>query len=433
MREVSVLLAGDSFITQRLPYDAKTNALKAYIESHDVRFTNFEILCHDFEVYPAPVSGGTWACARPAVIDDLKYLGFNMFTWANNHSIDWNLGGILTTMKHLDERNVLHAGAGRNLEEAGAPKYLDTPNGRVAIIGVTSTMNEWGMASNPRRDVLGRPGCNVLRFSAIHYVKESDLKKLKDIVEQTEVNDDRLLLEKEGFTKPLTGGYFVGKIKFEAGEKPGTVTKMNMKDADRILRTIKEARRQADIVLISHHSHERKGMDKQKPADFCRDFAKFCLDNGCDAYIGHGPHIWRGIEIYNGKPIFYSLGDFIFQNDGVERQPTEFFDQYDMGQDNTVADGLDARSCNDTRGLAADHRVFESALVSFTFKDGTIKEIILRPLELNFKAGRPMRGRPGFANAKDGKRIIGEIAELSKEYGTKISIDNKGYGKIVIK
>ena len=45
-KSVSMVLAGDSFITQRLPRDAKLKALKEYLESFDVRFTNFEILLH---------------------------------------------------------------------------------------------------------------------------------------------------------------------------------------------------------------------------------------------------------------------------------------------------------------------------------------------------------------------------------------------------
>lgn len=432
MAEVSIALTGDSFITQRLPRDAKFHALQEYLQKHDVRFTNFEILLHDFEVYPAPVSGGTWAVARPAVLQDIKDLGFNMMTWANNHTIDWNLGGILTTMRHLDENKCLHAGVGRNLEEASQPKYLDTPNGRVAIIGVTSTMNEWGMASNPRRDVLGRPGTNVLRYQAIHKVSKEDLAQLKRIVDQTEVNANRILLEKEGFNKPVVGGCFVGNIRFEADETPGTTTIMNQKDAQRIVRAIKEAKRQANIVLVSHHTHERKGLDKHLPADFARDFAKLCIDTGADAYVGHGPHIWRGIEIYKNAPIFYSLGDFIFQNDCVERQPTEFFDLYDLGPDHTVADGLDARSANDTRGLAVDRQCHESAIASFVVSDGKIHKIELKPIELNFKLGRALRGRPGFAEDEETKkRIIDEIAELSIPYGTKINYEN-GVGIINI-
>ncbi len=125
-KTVSMVLAGDSFITQRLPRDAKLAAL---------------------------VSGGTWACARPAVLQDLQYLGFNLYTWANNHTIDWNLGGILTTKKHLDAAGVVHAGCGINLEEAAQPRYLDLPQGRVAIIGVTSTMNEWAeRTGNPSQN-----------------------------------------------------------------------------------------------------------------------------------------------------------------------------------------------------------------------------------------------------------------------------------------
>ena len=432
MSKISIMAAGDSFITQRLPQDTHFAQLKNYIEAHDVRFTNFEILLHDFEVYPAPTSGGTWAVARPEVLQDIKQLGFNMMSWANNHTIDWNIGGILTTMKHLDENKCIHAGVGINLAEASQPRYLDTPQGRVALIGCTSTISEWGMAGAQRPDVLGRPGANVLRYQAINKVRPEDFEKLREIVEQTEVNSNRILNEKEGFSKPVEGGYYVGSIRFEPGEEPGTVTKMNPKDAQRIVRSIREAVRQADVVLVSHHTHERKGLEKDRPADFARDFAKLCIDSGAHAYIGHGPHIWRGIEIYRNRPIFYSLGDFIFQNDSVERQPTEFYDLYDLGAEYTVSDGLDARSANETRGLVVDRRVFESALVSFAVTDGEIAEITLKPLSLGFEYGRSRRGRPQFSDKENGERILGDIANLSVEFGTVITTKD-GVGTIGFK
>lgn len=432
MAKITIVAAGDSFITQRLPQDVHFTALKNYIEAHDVRFTNFEILLHDFEVYPAPTSGGTWAVARPEVLEDIKQLGFNMMAWANNHTIDWNIDGVLTTMKHLDKNKCIHAGVGRNLAEASQPRYLDTPQGRVALIGITSTISEWGMASAQRPDVLGRPGANVLRYQSVHKVRPEDFNKLKEIVEQTEVNSNRILNEKEGFTKPVKGGYYVGNIRFEQGDEPGTVTKMNSKDAERIVRSIREAARQADVILVSHHTHERKGLEKDRPADFARDFAKLCIDSGAHAYIGHGPHIWRGIEIYKKRPIFYSLGDFIFQNDSVERQPTEFYDLYDLGVENTVSDGLDARSANETRGLVVDPKVFESAMVSFAVTDGEIDEITLKPLSLGFEYGRARRGRPQFSDKESGERILRDIADLSADFGTKIMIKD-GVGTIGLK
>ncbi len=45
------------------------------------------------------------------------------------------------------------------------------------------------------------------------------------------------------------------------------------------------------------------------------------IDAGADVFVGHGPHVLRGIEIYKGKPIFYSLSNFIFQNETVLRMP----------------------------------------------------------------------------------------------------------------
>ncbi len=427
---ISIVATGDSFITQRLPHDESTSRLKAFLESADVRFTNFEVLLHDFEVYPSSSSGGTWAAARPHVLEDLKWLGFNMFAWANNHTLDWCHNGLLTTLNHLEHAGCLHAGVGRNLAEASQPRYLDTAKGRVALIGITSTAQDWHRAGEQRPDVLGRPGVNALRYQAIHKVSREDFENLKKIVEKTEVNADRILNEKEGFAKPLDGGLFVGSLRFEIGE-PGTITKMNDKDAERIVRSIKEAARQADVVLVSHHAHERKGLAKDQPADFIRDFARLCIDSGAHAYLGHGPHILRGIEIYKNHPIFYSLGDFIFQNDSVERQPTEFYDIYGLGPNNTPSDGFDARSANETRGLVVDPRVYESVMVSFNVHDGNIDSVKLTPISLGFQYGRSRRGRPYISNKEDAERILADLAALSAPFQTSICIDN-GIGIIKI-
>ncbi|GIM48020.1 hypothetical protein DNHGIG_35690 [Collibacillus ludicampi] len=76
---ISVIATGDSFITQRLPR-AETDlvGIRLLFQKADVRFTNLEVTIHDFDAYPAASSGGTWAAARPAVLSDLEWLGFNM-------------------------------------------------------------------------------------------------------------------------------------------------------------------------------------------------------------------------------------------------------------------------------------------------------------------------------------------------------------------
>lgn len=425
---ISVVATGDSLLTQRLPRnDQSCLAIKQVLEAADVRFTNFELLVHDFEVSPAAVSGGTWVAARPAVLGDLQWLGFNMYACATNHALDWGHEGLITTMKHLDKAECLYAGVGMNMAEASQPQYLDTPEGRVALISVSSTGKDWHIAGEQRPDVKGRPGINMLRFNAVHYLPKEDVETLKTIVNKTDVNARRLQLEREGFAKPEEG-FAIGNIRFEVGDQ-GSVTTYNKKDAERIVKAIQEAKRQADVVLVSHHVHEFKGASKADSADFSRDFARLCIDSGAHAYLGHGPHILRGVEVYKNRPIFYSLGDFIIQNDSVERQPAEFFDIYGLDASHTPSDGFDARSANGTKGLAANQKVFESVMVSFEVEAGEIDSVNIMPITLGFEKNRSRKGRPELATIEDGNRILADLARLSAEYETTIEI-NDGHGRI---
>lgn len=427
----SIVATGDSLLTQRLPrQDKSCLALKELFEQADIRFTNFELQVHDFEVAPSAVSGGTWVAARPGVIKDLKWLGLNLFAGATNHSLDWGHDGLKTTMRHLKENDCTYAGIGTNLAEASMPCYIDTPDGRVALISVCSSGKDWHIAGEQRPDVPGRAGINMLRFNLINYLPKEDIEVLRKIVDKTYVNARRLQLEREGFIK-AEEGFAVGTNRFEVGEA-GTKTYCNQKDLQRILRYISEAKRQADVVLVSHHAHEFRGIDKAVAADFTREFAHACIDAGVDAFLGHGPHILRGIEIYNSKPIFYSLGDFFIQNDSVERQPADFFDIYNLGPDNTPSDGWAARSKNGTSGLVVNRKVFESVITRFVVEDGAIKQVELLPITLGFEKTRSRKGRPELASISDGERILQDLQKLSDEFNTQITIkDGNGYIDIV--
>lgn len=427
MSEITISSVGDCFITQRLGRGRSFQELQNFFSRYDVNLANLEVVLHHFEVYPAPVSGGSWACARPEVLEDLRDLGLNLLGCANNHSIDWNIGGVLSTLKSVAEYGFPHAGLGMNLAEASMPAYLNTPAGRVALISVTSTCPVWGMAGEQRPDVKGRPGANVLRYDVIHQILPEQMDSLKKIGDVTEVNSDRMLNEKEGFSKPLEGGFYMGNIHFEVSRHSGTVTRMNQKDADRIVRSIEEARRQADIVIVSSHGHERKGMDKTRPADFMHSFAHLCIDHGAHMFVAHGPHIWRGIEIYKDCPVFYGIGNFIFENESMERQPAEFYHLYNLGSGNTVSEGLECRSCHGTRGLAADRRVYESAAVSVTFRDRRFIRAELFPLTLHFQGPRSLKGVPALTAGEEGKNILRHIDDLCSDYGTHLSIkETKG-------
>lgn len=430
--EIRMAITGDSFITQRLPRDDESLlTIRDLLMRADVRFTNFETTVHNFDAYPSAASGGTWAASRPSILKDLRWLNFNLLACANNHSLDWSHNGLLQTIHYLSEEDWIFAGIGNNLSDAGQPRYLETKKGRVALISATATFENWHRAGEQRPDVIGRPGVNPLGHRAIHYVPDAWMHVLKQIDQQTDIDAKANLDLAEGFKSKKSDSFNVGGAEFRLG-KPGTSTLMDNKDAERIGRSIREASRQADIVLVSVHSHEMKGMDKEQPAEFIRQFARFCIDQGAQAMIGHGPHVLRGIELYKGCPIFYSLGDFIFQNDTVERQPAEFYDIYHLDSGNTPADGFDARSDHGRKGLAANPKVYESVIATMTLRNGRVEEIQLTPINMGFDKPRSGKGRPYLASSSDGRRIIERIKKLSEPFGTKISI-REGIGCVSIK
>ena len=110
------------------------------------------------------------------------------------------------------------------------------------------------------------------------------------------------------------------------------------------------------------------------PADFIPIFAKAVIDAGADVFVGHGPHVLRGIEIYKGKPIFYSLSNFIFQNETLLRMPEDSYEQYSLSDDAQPADYLDARYDKDRRSFPADREYWDSVTVVTKWDGGKFVE-----------------------------------------------------------
>lgn len=80
-------------------------------------------------------------------------------------------------------------------------------------------------------------------------------------------------------------------------------------DTNRMIESIKEAKQNADFVIVSMHS----GIEyKAKPSARQTDYAHAAIDSGAEMVIGHHPHVVQTVEKYKGKYVFYSLGNFIF-------------------------------------------------------------------------------------------------------------------------
>ena len=331
--------AGDAMIFRQLPEHYEGfEALRDFIAQGELRFLNLETTIHNFETYGAALSGGSWFCAEPRVLDGVKEFGFNMLTTANNHAMDYSHAGLLKTLEYLQAAGLPTCGTGRSLAEAAAPIYLDAPGGRYAVIGACSTFYPDAMAGEQTRTMPGRPGLNGLRFDTRYELPEAQLAQLREIAAALDLNADRELERSQGYLPELPDGAAeFGTMRIARADKPGIRTRVNETDMARTEKMIREARFMADYVIVSIHSHECMGAVKSEPAEFCVEFAHRCIDAGAHAIVGTGPHMLRPIEIYKGCPIFYSLGDFIIQLETVKKAPVGFFEKQGM----TGSEGLD--------------------------------------------------------------------------------------------
>lgn len=430
MSGLTFIATGDSFITRRLPPgDVAAHELSALIQTAQVRFTNLETVLRRDEGFPSAQSGGTWASSPPEVLQDLQAYGFNAIAWANNHTLDYSYGGLEATQKYLEQGNLVHAGAGRNLAQASAVRYLECPGGRVALIAATSTFHESWSAGEQRPDTAGRPGVNPLRFEKRYRVSAAQLKQLKAVAAAAGINTEHDLRLKEGFVAPDAEGAFrFGDRLFEASREVGECTSVSPRDLKRFERLIDEAKRQADVVLVSIHTHEMKDGRKELPPDFLVEFAHHCIDSGAQAVIGHGPHILRGLELYKQCPIFYSLGNFIFHNETVAALPADFYEKYGLDGHEHVAAALETRSAGDTRGLGANPKVWHAVVPRWEMKKGRLSQLELIPIELGFGQARYRRGWPRLTKSAE---PLEELRKLSHDFGTQMQLKN-GRAKVLL-
>ncbi|MER9128034.1 CapA family protein [Mesorhizobium sp. M0959] len=150
----------------------------------DVTFGNMESLIFDirsFQGSPQAEHGGCYHVSLPELGPDLKAMGFNLMSRANNHTLDWGLEGMRETSRILDESGIIHAGVGENLAQAGAARFLETSRGRVALLSFATSFTPMSRACDPAGEAPGRPGLNALRLEKSIVVPPEMLENLRQV------------------------------------------------------------------------------------------------------------------------------------------------------------------------------------------------------------------------------------------------------------
>ena len=365
---ITIVLTGQSMLRSdlRSTKPAAVPIIRSLLAG-DVIFTNLEAAV----AQPGEtIREGRGFLTPPESLDALSAMGFNLVALSGNHAFDLKETGIRNTLREVDRRRIAHAGTGNNLADASAPAYLQTPKGTVALVASAS-----GLIAPGGRATAERPGVNELRITAGGHDNEA--------------------------TDDLPGA---------AANTP------NPEDASRILQSIREARQRADVVIVYQHNHVfgnrafstifTEGMpERLAPNPWLTKWTHDEIDAGADIIVMHGAPLLHGVEVYKGHPIFYDLGNFIY---------------------------------NVPPWLTYIHEpmAFESVVASVEIERRSLKSIGLRPVALNVIGdGQPevhdeyatnqflqTRGLPAPATGARGNYILERIAELSKPFGTSMNI-----------
>jgi poly-gamma-glutamate capsule biosynthesis protein CapA/YwtB (metallophosphatase superfamily) len=439
-RNMRLVLAGDAMPARGLkPYDEPAYlALLDLLRGADAAFANIETTVRELSEGTPNLTQGTPMSTPPRLLDELDWMGLRLLSCANNHATDYGDDGLLAMLAHLRRAGIAHAGAGANLAEARKPAYFDTPSGRVALIAATTFYPHWTRAADQRPDAGGRPGVNPIDFTTAYTIDEDSFTTLATMNETLGMAKARTRQRAMFFSAQeapedtkdtLT---FLGQ-RFLRGKAGAVATKAKAPDVEANLRWIREAKRQADFVIFSLHNHEfgRAGaltattnVGLEEPASFVTDVAHAAIEAGADVVAGHGPHLTLGVEIYRDRPILYSLGNFIFQNDNVPVFPAEAYERFGLDDKATPTDFLDARTGNETRGFPASPEYWHGIAAACDFRNGKLAQLTLHPLDLGHGTSRAQRGRPVLAQGSVAAAILDRVQRLSQRYGTVLTVED---------
>ncbi|WP_208322186.1 CapA family protein [Paramicrobacterium fandaimingii] len=248
---------------ERRDVDALFDKTSALIQSADLAFMQLEMTLTERGAR-VPQTKHT-SRTHPDAAGAFARAGFDVVSWASNHSLDWGTEGFLDTVDAIEAAGLIPLGTGQNIAEARRPRIVERNGVRVAFLAYCSILPDSYWATSERA------GIAPLRAFTVHEPIEPD--------------------------------------------QPGTAQRMytvpHPGDAAAMAADVAAARELADVVLVSCHWGIH--FTRAELADYQRILGRAAIDAGADMVIGHHAHILKGIEFHRGKPIVHSLGNFAIE------------------------------------------------------------------------------------------------------------------------
>jgi poly-gamma-glutamate capsule biosynthesis protein CapA/YwtB (metallophosphatase superfamily) len=336
------------------------NLVKPQLEAGDLRVCQLEATLSERGTVRTDVRNPAHQ-VHPRNIEALTAAGFDIVSFAGNNNLDYGLDAFQDTIDLCRSNGIEVVGGGRSLAEASAPVVLPANGGRVAFVNFCSILRD-GYAATPARG-----GISPLHVST--------------------------------FYEPLENVY----------EQPGTpsrtVTMVDQQDMRRVTDAIARARDQADIVVGCFHwgVHFTHDLAMYQP-----DVAYAAIDAGADLVLGTHPHCLQAVDVYKGVPIFYSLGNFAFEQDTSARHGVRaYLSFYGLPVDETLPQHPHPRHCRLT------------VITTISFEGRKVTEARLTPTYFNDDA----QPEPLEAGTSRHDEVMTLLEDLSAEIGTSITPD----------
>lgn len=146
-------------------------------------------------------------------------------------------------------------------------------------------------------------------LDTLNHLANNDIKSVGGGKNKKEAMEG-IIIEKDGIKVGiLSFSRVVPDVKWYATDKRAGIVGAYDPHVNHVITRIEEVKKEADIIILSIHWGIELSTAPRKQEI---DLAKKLIDGGADVIMGHHPHVLQGVQIYKGKPIFYSLGNFVF-------------------------------------------------------------------------------------------------------------------------
>lgn len=265
--EISILLMGDTNLQGRDDPPGADRHVRNTLLAADIRFANLEVALagHSKDPLIDDIPHKRWIHSEPDQVSALTSVNMSGVGVANNVNYPWQ--AVMRSLAVLDAAGVPHVGGGRNLDAAHKPLIIERKRTKVGFLQYAATVFPFNHAATEER-----PGIAEIKIYTAY---------------QPPPNLD----------KP--------------GQPPIVLTWSDEASLARMQSDISMLAEKVDVVIVSYHWGVSNTLE---PVSYQSEVGRAAIDAGADLVFGHGPHKYQKIEIHKNRPIFHSLGQFVFDD-----------------------------------------------------------------------------------------------------------------------